>query len=246
MLGQPESLLGRAEFERLTESFQRLWSRGYATTSCVVVKATSSAGTSRLLRCSIKASDARAIYLNVAAEPYLATLLAGQNSPLDLRGHAAERMRRLRARVRAPLRPAPRPVAGRARGDELARRIADAARGARAAPGAHPAAWISTGSSRTCRAALQRVLTHLRLPDDRAHRGSAIARSPVLTRYSKAPEHPYGPRAAGDHPGRGAARTPRGARARDALARGDRAGPKPRPPAVLVLKSSTTSASGSA
>jgi hypothetical protein len=44
-----------------------------------------------LTRCA----DARAIYLNLRAEPFLATLLAGPNSPSDLRGHGAERMRRL-------------------------------------------------------------------------------------------------------------------------------------------------------
>jgi hypothetical protein len=40
---------------------------------------------------------ARAVYLNLGAEPYLATLLAGENSMRDLRGYAAARERRLRA-----------------------------------------------------------------------------------------------------------------------------------------------------
>jgi hypothetical protein len=39
----------------------------------------------------------RAVYLNLRAEPYLATLLAGENSLADLRGHGQERYRRLLA-----------------------------------------------------------------------------------------------------------------------------------------------------
>ena len=78
----------------------RLWSRGYPATRSVVVKATSSA--SRLapvvLRRFVKT---RAVYLHLRAEPALATLLAGSNSAIDLRGHGAERLKRLRARLDA-------------------------------------------------------------------------------------------------------------------------------------------------
>ncbi len=43
--------------------------------------------------------------MNVRAEPYLATLLAGENSPIDLRGHGPGRIRRLQARIDAPVAP---------------------------------------------------------------------------------------------------------------------------------------------
>ena len=43
-LGRPESLLGEPQFEALLDMTLRLWSRGYAGTRAVVVKATSSAG----------------------------------------------------------------------------------------------------------------------------------------------------------------------------------------------------------
>ena len=43
VLGQPESLLSESQFELVLDTFIRLWSRGYATTRCVVVKATSAA-----------------------------------------------------------------------------------------------------------------------------------------------------------------------------------------------------------
>ena len=82
----------------------RLWSRGYAGTRAVVVKATSSAG--RLAPEILARSPAsRAVYLNLRAEPYLATLLGGANSATDLRGHGPGRMRRLLAGRELPVEP---------------------------------------------------------------------------------------------------------------------------------------------
>ena len=190
VVDQPESLLGRAELERLTGSFQQLWSRGYPTTGAVVVKATSSAARAAAALLDQSAA-ARAVYLNVAAEPYLATLLAGRNSPLDLRGHAAERMRRLRARVRAPLRPLHTLSLGElAAMSWLAESLTQ-----REALARHPERILRVDFDRflaDVTGTLRQVLTHLRLPDDPLTVERTI-RSPVLTRYSKAPEHPYGP-----------------------------------------------------
>src|SRR5262249_53815689 len=104
VLAGPDSLLSRAQFDLVLETFLRLWSRGYETTRTVVVKATSSAG--RLAVPILSASEgARGVSLTARAAPSLATLLAGENSPLDLRGHAPERIRRLQERVPAPLPP---------------------------------------------------------------------------------------------------------------------------------------------
>ena len=104
LLGRPDSLLSEAHFDRVLAMFMRLWARGYDATRSVIVKATSSAG--RLVVPILAASEAsRAIYMNLRAEPYLATLLAGQNSPIDLRGHGPERMRRLQSRIAAPVAP---------------------------------------------------------------------------------------------------------------------------------------------
>jgi hypothetical protein len=92
-IGKPDSLLSEASFQGLLDLHLRLWSRGYGDTAAVVLKATSSCG--RLAPTILnRLVPARAIYLNVRAEPYVATLLTGQN-PMDLRGHAPERMRRL-------------------------------------------------------------------------------------------------------------------------------------------------------
>ncbi len=97
LLGAPESLLGDEQFATLLEMMLRFWSRGYDWTRAVIVKATSSAGSAAVPILAAR-PEARAIYLNLAPEPYLAALLAGANSAIDLRGHAPGRMRRLVAR----------------------------------------------------------------------------------------------------------------------------------------------------
>ena len=82
--------------------FAALWARGYPHTVAVVLKATSSAGRiAAPLLALLPAS--RAIYLNLPPEPYLATLLAGENSRRDLQGHAAQRLRRLATRYAAAI-----------------------------------------------------------------------------------------------------------------------------------------------
>ena len=104
VLGQPESLLSDAEFGRYLALFMTLWGRGDDATRCIVLKATSIAGRVAVPILTSSANS-KAIYMNLRAEPYLATLLAGQNSPIDLRGHGQGRIRRLQARVGVPLVP---------------------------------------------------------------------------------------------------------------------------------------------
>jgi len=75
-------------------TFLKLWRRGFADTTHVVLKATSSSGrlATRLLNAS---PTSQAVYLNLRAEPYLATLLAGANAMVDLKGFGDERASRL-------------------------------------------------------------------------------------------------------------------------------------------------------
>jgi hypothetical protein len=171
-------------------SFQRLWSRGYPTTRTVVVKATSSAARAAPALLD-RSAAARGVYLNVAAEPYLATLLAGANSPLDLRGHAAERMRRLQAQIRAPLRPVHELSPGElAAMSWLAESLTQ-----RETLSRHPERILRLDFDRLLAdvpGTLRQVLVQLRLPDDPLT-VERIIRGPVLSRYSKAPEHAYGP-----------------------------------------------------
>jgi hypothetical protein len=81
-----------------SDGWLALWSRGYRHTDAVLLKATSSAGRIAvpILR---RRPEIRAVYLNLRVEPYLATLLAGEQSLRDLQGHAPQRQGRVRSRL---------------------------------------------------------------------------------------------------------------------------------------------------
>jgi hypothetical protein len=189
VLELPESLLSPRDFESLQQSLLQLWSRGYPNTHTVVLKATSSA-------CSVagqllqRHGSARAVYLNLAAEPYLATLLAGKNSGIDLRGHGPARMRQLQARISAQLP-----------------QLHALSLGELAAMSWLVETWNQHDVVTRLRARIlaldfddlladiaggvARVAAHFDLP--RGRWVDDIARSPVLTRYSKSPDFEYSP-----------------------------------------------------
>jgi len=186
----PESLLSSSDFTSLEDALLRLWSRGYAGTHSVVLKATSSA-------CRIAPSlldrrpGARAVYLNLRAEPYLATLLAGKNSGIDLRGHGSVRIRQLQARIVVPLAPLHSLSLG-----ELAAMswLAETWNQHYAVErfGSRVLALDFDELLADCAAAVRSVATHFQLPAESGWLDS-IARSPVLTRYSKSPDFEYSP-----------------------------------------------------
>jgi len=188
VLGHPDSLLSSAQFEAARDMCLRLWARGYDATRCVILKATSSAG--RLAVPILGAYPAaRCIYLNVGAEPYLATLLAGENSALDLRGHGPERMRRLEARI-GPVSAALHTlsIGELAAMSWLAETLTEhdlVGRLANRVMAVDFDAFLADVEGH-----LGRILAHFGIPGDPAQ-VSAIARSTALTRYSKAPEHAY-------------------------------------------------------
>ena len=186
-LGSPESLLAEPQFDSLLDMLLRLWGRGYSSTRAVVVKATSSAGrlASRLLAAS---PASRAVYLHLRAEPYLATLLGGANSAIDLRGHGPGRMRRLLAGRNLPVAPlyalSPGELAalswlveGLARADAAGERVL----------ALDFEAFLADVAGE-----LGRVLAHFGLPFDEALL-RAIADGPVPRQYSKAPDLPFPP-----------------------------------------------------
>jgi hypothetical protein len=189
-LGRPDALLGAPQFEALLVMTLRLWSRGYPGTRAVIVKATSSAG--RLASALLAHSPAsRAVYLNLRAEPYLATLLGGANSGADLRGHGPGRMRRLLAGRELPVEPlhALSPGELAALGwavESLARRQAIADHGSRVLALDFDAFLADVPAQ------LARVAAHFGLAADGASIVAAAA-SPVLGQYSKAPQLPYAP-----------------------------------------------------
>lgn len=189
-LASPQSLLSAAQFEALLDMTLRLWSRGYDWTRAVVVKATSSAG--RIARLLLRARpEARAVYMNLGPEPYLATLLGGANSLADLRGHGPERMRRLLARREFPVSPlhALSPGELAALGwlvESLSQKDAVEDQPGRVLP-----IDFDTFMADVPRG-MERVLGHLGLPADAGFL-SRVSASPALTRYSKAPELPFPP-----------------------------------------------------
>ncbi|HKS58358.1 MAG TPA: hypothetical protein VJS12_23880 [Steroidobacteraceae bacterium] len=186
----PESLLSRRDFDALEQALLTIWSRGYPATHSVILKATSSA--CRIAAPLLQRLDrARAVYLNLAAEPYLAMLLAGQNSGIDLRGHGPVRIRQLQARIATPLPP-----------------LHALSLGEMAAMSWLAETWNQHDAVTRCGARIMtldfdelladiaggvaRVAAHFQLPQD-SRWLSEVARSPVLTRYSKSPDYEYSP-----------------------------------------------------
>ena len=90
-LAKREAPISEERLNLYLEMFLQMWSRGYPNTRTVLLKATSSAArvAPRLMAARPKT---RAVYMSLAAEPYLATLMAGANSILDMaKGAAAAR-----------------------------------------------------------------------------------------------------------------------------------------------------------
>lgn len=188
VLDSPESLLSALQFQALLDMCLRLWSRGYDATRAVILKATSTAGrhAGRLLDAS---PESRAIYLNLAAEPYLATILGGANSATDLRGHGPGRMRRLLARYRHPIAP----LHALSIGELAALGWLVESLTARDLLERFPGRVLGLefdGFLADVTDGLGRVLRHFGLPADEDLL-AGISASPVLRQYSKAPEQPF-------------------------------------------------------
>jgi len=188
VLESQESLLSAPQFEFIADLLLRLWGRSYASVQCNIIKATSSAArVAPVLLDRVETS--RAIYLSLRAEPYLATLFAGPNSWQDLRGHGPERMRRLRATIAAPLQPLHSLSHGELAAmswlaESLTRqRIIDRF-------AARVLALDFDEFLADVAGSMGRIVGHLGISIEPA-RLAQIAAGPVLTRYSKAPEHEY-------------------------------------------------------
>jgi hypothetical protein len=195
VLTAPESLLSPTDYQSLERALSQFWSRGYGSTRSIILKATSSA-------CRIatplleRLPAARGVYLNLAAEPYLATLLAGQNSGVDLRGHGPVRIRQLQARIQAPLAPLHALSLG-----ELAAMswLAETWNQHDAVDRFGPRVLALDFDALLADVAgsVRRVAEHFQLPVDSGWLAD-IARSSVLTRYSKSPDFEYSPQLRGE------------------------------------------------
>jgi hypothetical protein len=173
-------------FRGLLATMLKLWGRGFDDSRMVVLKATSNAG--RIAPQLLQACpEARAIYLNLAPEPYIATLMAGSNTRDDLEGMTVERIARLQRILGVVVDAAgPLSLGEGAAVAWLSERFAqEHASGPRVMPLDFDH-WLSD-----IEGGLRRVLVHLALPADLA---VDLARSPMLTRYAKLPDdHSYSP-----------------------------------------------------
>lgn len=165
------------------------WSRRFRAETVPVLKATSHAGRigAELLRA---APQARALCLHLKPEPYLAVLLAGANTPIDLQGFADER----RARVAKMFSvTAPATSLG-----ELGAAAWLAERGSQMRYARDPVLAARTLDMdfddllRDPAARFGDVARHFALDvDDQSV--EAAATGPLLTRYSKATDQAYSP-----------------------------------------------------
>jgi hypothetical protein len=189
-LGRPESLVSEAQWAVWLATQIALWRRGWPECDAVILKATSSAArlAARLLDA---APDARAIHLTLACEPYLATLLAGANTPIDLRGMGGERIRRLTAY----LGEAPGALHALSLGELaamtwLAERLTQARLAATHGARLRVVDFDALLADPPGEMAAIAVHFGLAAPPGWAER---LPHSRALATYSKAPEHPYSP-----------------------------------------------------
>ncbi|HEX4534193.1 MAG TPA: hypothetical protein VH000_08170 [Rhizomicrobium sp.] len=169
------------------ETFLKLWSRGFASTRAVVLKATSN--TARLGHHLLHARpDTRAVYLNLPAETYLATILAGDNTAADLDAHAPEREYRLTQFLgEAPDASSP---GERAAFAWLTERLTEEQLKAQFGPRILPLDFETLLANPA--AALERVIKQFGLDVPQAWL-DGIGGNAVFSRYSKATEHAYSP-----------------------------------------------------
>lgn len=181
---------GEAELQARLGSFTALFSRTWAPGQRTLVKATSLVGelASRLLT---RGAEAQAILMTVAPESYLATILGGPNSRLELRAAAPARLARLQRRIGEP----PARLEDLSEGEAAAMSWACEMTALLEAGQAHPqrTSWIDfdrflDDPRRGLAAALGRL--HGRAEPEQVER---IAGSAYFERYSKAPEYGYGP-----------------------------------------------------
>ena len=184
----PESPWSPADLEARLSAFLKLWSRRFREGQLPVVKATSFCSELAAPILS-RASRPRAVLMAVAPEPYLATIFAGQNNHLDIRGMATNRLRRLHERIGSP--------AWRLHelsyGEQVAMTWAaeTAALADAAAAAGERALWLDFERLLAePEPALAEVFAHFGREVSAAE-VDALAAGPEMRRYAKAPEHGY-------------------------------------------------------
>ena len=183
----PQHGIDPATLNQLIGSQSILWRRAFPDVNQTIVKATSSAVRlgARLLDAT---ASAKAVCLNVDLETYLATLLAGELSPIDLERHRSERQRRLATFL------GDTPVT-QSLGEEAAFAWVTESLSQAELIGAYGDRILQVNFDALLKdiaGTLRAVATHFDLaapPDFFAH----APQSAVMRSYAKAPEAPYSP-----------------------------------------------------
>jgi hypothetical protein len=181
---------GGAELKKRAEVFLALYSRVWTPAQRALIKATSVV--SELATTLLELSPgSRALLMTVAPATYLATILGGPNSRIELKDVAPERMARLARRFGAPADE----LEAHSEGELAAMSWACEMAGLTAAAEAHPerARWVDfdrflDDPAQGLKAAL--TLLHGRAEPEAVSR---LMSSGFLERYSKAPSYAYGP-----------------------------------------------------
>lgn len=188
--GAPERPLDAAAFDDRLSALLKLWSRPFAEGQLAVIKATS-------FCCPLaapilaRASRPRAVFMFTAPEVYLATILGGPNNHIDIRAMAEDRLKRLHGRIGASAWALDALSYGEVTAMSWAAEMTALKAASDAAPGQvlwldferllqRPQRWLGA------------VLEHLGRPAA-PEAVAEMAAGPQLQRYSKAPEHAYGP-----------------------------------------------------
>lgn len=177
-----------ADWERRVAALLRLWSRTWTPGQRTLLKATSSVGEIAAPLLS-RAASPRALLLTLPPETYLATILGGPASRVELERMTPSRLARLNRRLGGTAWRAETLSEGERAAMSWACEIAGLAAGAEARPDA--CLWLNFEDLLESPAeTLARALTHLRgaAPPDLVQ---AMAVSPYFGRYSKAPQYGY-------------------------------------------------------
>jgi len=181
---------GQAELARRTAVFLALYSRVWSPTQRALIKATSVV--SELATTLLELSPgSRALLMTVEPATYLATILGGPNSRVELQAAAPERLARLARRLDAPAGE----LDARSEGELAAMSWACEMAGLAAAARAHPQQVRWVDFDRFLDDPARGLAAALTLLQGRAE-PTAVARlvsSGFLERYSKAPSYAYGP-----------------------------------------------------
>lgn len=184
-----ESVWSEADYAARVSVFLRLWSRGFRPGQLAVVKATSFCS-ELAAEMVARPSQPRAVLLSVAPETYMATILGGENNHFDIKGMAANRLRRLHRRIGGEAWR----LHALSYGEQVAMSWASEATALAQAAAVAPDRTLAVDFDRMLAdpaQVLAAVFAHFRR-DVFEDEVAAAASSPDMTRYAKAPEHGYG------------------------------------------------------